>query len=33
MGRAKGLNIKLFYKQVGNEGANGGTHDNTVDLL
>ena len=25
LGRAKGLDFELFHKQVGNEGANGGT--------
>ena len=32
-GRAKGLDLKLFYKQVGNEGADGRTHDSTLYLF
>ena len=32
-GRAKGLDFKLFHKQVGNKGANGGTHGSTMDLF
>ena len=32
-GRAKGLDFKLFYEQVGNEGAKGGTHGSTMDLF
>ena len=32
-GRAKGLDFKLFHKQVANEGANGETHGNTMDLF
>ena len=32
MGRAKGLDFILFHKQVGNEGANGGTHGSTMEL-
>ena len=32
-GRAKGFDLKLFHKQVGNEGADGGTHGSTMDLF
>ena len=32
-GRAKGLDFELFHEQVGNEGANGGTHGSTMDLF
>ena len=32
-GRAKGLDFKLFHEQVGNEGADGGTHHSTMDLF
>ena len=31
--RAKGLDIALFHKQVGNKGANRGTHGSTMDLF
>ena len=30
---ADGFGFKLFHEQVGNEGANGGTHGCTMDLL
>ena len=33
MGRAKGHGLKLFHKQVGSEGADRGTHGNTMDLF
>ena len=32
-GTAKSLDFKLFHKQVGNEGADGRTHDSTMDLF
>ena len=32
-GRAWGLDFELFHKQVGNEGADGGTHGRTMDLF
>ena len=32
-GRAKGLDFKLLHEQVGNEGANGGTHGSTLNLF
>ena len=32
-GTAKGLDFKLFHKQAGNKGVNGGTHDSTMDLF
>ena len=33
VGRTYGFNFKLFHDQVGNEGANGGTHVYTMDLF
>ena len=32
-GRAKGFDLKLFHKQVGNEGADWETHGSTMDLF
>ena len=32
-GRPKGLDFELFHKQVGNEGADGGTHGSTMELF
>ena len=32
-GSAKGFDLKLFHEQVGNEGADGGTHGCTMYLL
>ena len=32
-GSADGLRFKLFHVQIGNEGANGGTHGCAMDLL
>ena len=32
-GRANGLDIELFHKQVGNKRANEGAHDGTKDLF
>ena len=31
--RAKGLDLKVFHKQVGNEGTDGGTHGRSMDLF
>ena len=31
--RAKGLDFKVFYEQIGSEGNNGGTHGSTMDLF
>ena len=30
---AKGFDLKLFHKQVGNEGTDWGTHGSTMDLF
>ena len=32
-GSAKGLDLKLFHEQVGNEGDDGGTHGCTMNLF
>ena len=32
-GSAKGLYLKLFHEQVGNEGANEGTHNCTMNMF
>ena len=32
-GGAKGLDFKLFHKQVGYDETNGGTHDHTMYLF
>ena len=32
-GSAKGLDLKLFHEQVGDEGADGGTHGCTMNLF
>ena len=32
-GKAKSFDLKLFYKQVGNEGADWATHGSTIDLF
>ena len=32
-GRAKSLDLKLFHKQVDDEGANGGTHGSPLNLF
>ena len=31
--RAKGLDFKLFYKQVGSKRSKGGSHGSTMDLF
>ena len=33
VGRAEGLDLKLFYKQIGDERADKETHGSTMDLF